>query len=70
MRRRSHAASAGLAPPVETDTDTVPSRWTDGRKKVQWSASSALFTQMPADSASAAALRSTAGIPVAVTTNR
>ena len=62
--------SAGLAPPVDTETVTGPWRWTEGRKKVQCSASSALLTQMPADSASAAARRSTSGTPVAVITSR
>ena len=47
-RRRNQPARAGLAPPVDTATVTGPSRWTEGRMKVQWSASSALLTQTPA----------------------
>ena len=70
MRSRSHEASAGLSPPVETDTVTAPSRWTAGRMKEQWAGSSALFSQMPAASASAYTAPSTSGIPVAVTTSR
>ena len=41
-------ASAGLSPPVDTDTVTAPSRWTAGRMKEECARSSALLTQMPA----------------------
>jgi len=47
-RSRSHRASAGLAPPVETATVTGPSRWTAGSWMVPGLARSALLTSTPA----------------------
>ena len=52
-RVRSHEASAGLSPPVDTETVTAPSRCTAGRMNEEWAMSSALLAQTPAASASA-----------------
>ena len=68
IRSRSHRASAGLAPPVETATVTRPSRWTAGIWTVPGASRSALLTSTPAERASATTVASTAGTPVAVTT--
>ena len=69
IRSRSHLASAGLAPPVETATVTRPSRWTAGSRMVPGASGPAPLTSTPADMASATTVASTAGTPVAVTTS-
>ena len=69
-RSRTHDASAGLLPPVETATATGPWRVTAGSTKLQRPGSSATLTHTPAASASSWTAPSTAGSPVAVTTSR
>ena len=66
-RSRSHAASAGLCPPVANVTSSGPRRTRAGRVNEQCAGSSAALTHTPAASASSNTAPSTAGSPVAVT---
>jgi hypothetical protein len=70
IRDRTHRARAGLVPPVDTATVTGPWRRTEGSPTVPGVIWSAVATRVPAAVASATTAASTAGSPVAVSTNR